>query len=79
MNKTRRDRTEITADMLRIAQDGARKTQLVYQANLNFRIIKRYLARLLDQGLLRHDPPRYYATQKGVMYLENFENLVRCM
>lgn len=79
MNSTRRGRMEVNADILRVAQDGALKTHLVYQANLNFRIIKKYLARLMGSGLLRHDGRHYYVTPKGVTYLTNFDNLVRSL
>ncbi|EMR73165.1 hypothetical protein MCGE09_00002, partial [Thaumarchaeota archaeon SCGC AB-539-E09] len=37
---------------LKVAQTGAKKTQIVYQANLNFKIVKKYLNRLIDKGLL---------------------------
>ena len=67
---------EIAAELIQVARGGALKTQLVYQANLNFRIVKGHLSRLLDQGLLKYDPPRYYTTEKGVTYLASFERLV---
>ncbi len=50
----RRDSKDIEAAILRIAETGAKKTQLVYQANLNFKIVKRYLERLIEQGYLDH-------------------------
>ncbi len=61
----RRDRTEISADLLKISETGARKTQLVYRGNLNFHIIKKYLRILIDRGLLLKEGDRYYTTEKG--------------
>jgi len=74
--KNRRNDLDICADILRVSQMGALKTQIVYQANVNFKIVKGHLKRMIDHGLLKHDPPKYYATPKGVMYLMKFENLI---
>jgi predicted transcriptional regulator len=38
----RRNDLEICADILRVARRGAKKTQIVYEANLNFKIVKKY-------------------------------------
>lgn len=75
MVSDRRDRTEVTADMLRVAKGGALKTALVYGANLNFEIVKGYLARLLKRGLLEHVPPRYYTTPIGEEFIQLQESL----
>ena len=74
--KRRRNDLDICADILRVAQGGAKKTRIVYQANLNFKIVKDYLKRLIGNGLLLHDPPRYYVTPKGTTYLTKFDSLV---
>jgi len=63
---------EICADLLHAAEGGARKTQLVYRANLNFSIIGRYLSVLTKNGLLDADPPLYVATEKGKEFLQVF-------
>lgn len=71
----RRNSTDIIADMLEAAREGALKTQLVYQCNLNFGIIKKYLSYLLENGLLFFDSPRYFATDKAQLYLTRYEAL----
>ena len=71
----RRDGIEICADLLRVARGGARKTQLVYRANLNFKVVKRYLSVLLRNGLLEVDPPFYSSTEKGEEFLRLFEKV----
>ncbi len=75
--KRRRNDLDIVADILCVARDrgGALKTQIVYGANLNFRIVKGYLARLIGSKMLLHDHPRYYATEKGRDYLVAYEAL----
>jgi len=77
--ESKRNNLEINADILRVAQGGALKTHIVYQCNLNFRIVKTYLKRLIGSGLLVHDAPRYYATEKGIRYLTRFDRLVQDM
>ena len=68
----RRDGIEICADLLHAARGGARKTQLVYRANLNFKVVKKYLSVLLRNGLLEVDPPFYSSTEKGEEFLRLF-------
>ena len=46
----RRTRLEIIRSILIICQRGASKTQIVYRANLNFRLAHDLLARLLRAG-----------------------------
>jgi len=70
---------EICADLLHAAEGGARKTQLVYRANLNFSIIGRYLSVLTKNGLLDADPPLYVATEKGKEFLRLFDLMLSCM
>ncbi len=48
----RRNKLDISAELLYVAKNGARKTHLVYKANLNFVLIKKYLAKLTENGLL---------------------------
>lgn len=75
-NTKRRNDLDICYDILRVAQGGAKKTRIVYLANLNFKIVKGYLERLIGSELLRQEGRIYYATPEGVTYLTKFENLV---
>jgi predicted transcriptional regulator len=72
----RRNDLDICADVLRAANGGAKKTHLVYQANLNFNIVKKYLRRLLDNGLLEVVDDRFFTTEKGHQFLEDYGELV---
>ena len=71
----RRNNLDICADILRVALDGARKTKIVYQANLNFGIVKGYLDYLLANRLLSEEAPFFRSTERGVEYLESYEQL----
>ena len=68
-----RNDIDICADILRIARVGAKKTHLVYKANLNFKIIKRYLSRLSERSLISSDNGQYITTEEGVKFLDNYQ------
>jgi predicted transcriptional regulator len=74
----RRNDLDICADILQVAKTGAKKTQIVYQANLNFKIVKRYLNRLISTGMLSTVEERrlYTTTNRGMRFLEQYNELV---
>lgn len=72
-----RCRIEIYADILRVARKGARKTWIVYGANLNFVIVKRYLRELIGAGVLRKVGAFYHTTEKGLEYVDHVEAVAR--
>ncbi|MBA7643942.1 hypothetical protein ES703_51676 [subsurface metagenome] len=76
-DKNRRNDLDIQADILRVAMSrgGARKTQIVYRANLNFYIVKKYLNRLMSRGLLVVKGTRYFSTDKARTYIDTIEAL----
>lgn len=65
---------DIMAEILEIARLGAKKTWIVYKANLNFKIVKEYLSELMEKGLLEQDGSLYYTTDRGLEFLEEYEN-----
>ena len=74
----KRNKLEITADILRVAVGGARKSHIVYQANLNFQIIKNYLKELINSGLLQspiNGSKLYTTTEKGLQYINYYEGM----
>ena len=72
---TRRNSLEITAEILQIAKDGARKTRIVYGANLNFRLLQQYLEELENQGLIKNRDEKNLikTTQKGIQFLKHYK------
>ncbi len=75
-NTKRRNDLDICADILQVARAGALKTQIVYRANLNFKIVKGYLEGLIEDKLLKITGPRYYPTDRATGFLEAYEALV---
>ena len=68
----RRNNLDICADLLNVAKSGAKKTQLVYKANLNFKIIKKYITRLSEYGFLDSEGGQYFTTDKGNRFLTQY-------
>jgi len=72
----RRTSLMVAYDILLIAIGGSNKTNLVYKCNLNFKIIKKWLARLMSKGLLEFTPiptNTWTTTLKGVRFLTAME------
>ena len=61
----RRSRTAISVEILKAAMEGAKKTHIVYSANLNFDMVNRYLVMLEEKGLIEHKGNMYVTTTKG--------------
>jgi len=66
---SRRNSFQVARDILAVADGGAMKTQLVYQANLNFKVVKKYLGDLIAKGLIVWDGSRYYTTDGGRAFI----------
>ena len=71
----KRNDLEVTADILRVAKGGAKKTHIVYQANLNFRMAKKYLDRLMERGLIEQINGRFFTTKDGESFIRRLSGL----
>jgi len=70
-----RGRIEIIADILCVVNDnnGARKTRIMYQANLSYKLLTQYLNEVVEAGLVTFGTKDYYVlTQKGKEFLAKF-------
>ena len=68
-----RGKLQIIADILSVVRGGAKKTHVMYQANLSFTLLKRYLAEVLEAGLvIVDDEDRYRLTGRGRRFLDRF-------
>jgi len=75
----RRSNVDIIADILRIARKGAKKTRIVYGANLNFKLLNEYLEKLEEAGLITDDQEKrgmLKTTDKGRKYLQHYEGFM---
>ena len=71
--KTRRDRIDIIADILSVTLKGAKKTQIVDTANLNFTRVEEYLPLLMDKELITNMDREYKTTEKGRDFLRDYQ------
>ena len=74
-----RKKLRIIADILSIASKGAKKTQIMYRANLSYKLLGRYLAEVMDAGLVNFEGGAdcYWLTQKGGEFLKHFDEYSR--
>jgi len=65
--------------VLNVVSGRAKKTQIMYQANLNYRLLGRYLGLLRRSCLVRFErgERRYVLTSKGAEFLEKYGEYVR--
>ena len=73
-----RDRLQIIADILSVVRDGAKKTHVMYQANLSYALLSRYLGEVLESGLVCLDSEDCYRlTERGESFLDRFNEYSR--
>ena len=76
--KQRRSSLDIMARILEIAVNGAKKTHIVYGANLNFKLLQKYLEELERAGLILNGVQKgglIKTTEKGIQYLNHYRDL----
>ncbi len=74
----RRDKLQIILDILEICVNGANKTKIVYQANLNFKMVNIYLDILTNDQLLDVDSEQnkiYITTNKCKELLKDVKQI----
>jgi len=76
-----RSRLDIIADILSVVKgnDGAKKTQIMYGANLSYAVLTRYLTEILNACLLKFDSDKrhYVLTEKGKKFLQHYREYSR--
>lgn len=71
---------DIIADILKVAANGgARKTHILYQANLSYRLLQKYLNDALEARLLRFEEgnKRYFLTSKALQFLSVYKEYAK--
>jgi predicted transcriptional regulator len=72
----RRNSLDVWADILNAARDGLRKTHIVYKANLNFNVAKKYFTKLIERGFLEYKDAYYVTTPEGIQFLTDYEKFI---
>ncbi len=78
-NNHRRSNVEVIADILRLGEAG--KTEIMYNANVSYRQLQKYLVFLVREGFLDevvvpNPGVKYRVTQKGQKLLQSIENIL---
>jgi len=69
-----RSRLDIIADILSSTGNAARKTRIMFGANLNFDLVNKYLTDALKAGLIAVDDGRlYFVTERGKEFLKRYD------
>ena len=71
----RRSDIEIIADMLKVGENGAGKTEIMYSANMSYSQIQKYLGYLMGQGfidkiMMGNPSVTYRVTDNGLKLLQ---------
>ena len=71
----RRSDIEIIADMLKVGENGAGKTEIMYSANMSYSQIQKYLGYLIGQGfidkiMVGNPSVTYRVTDNGLKLLQ---------
>lgn len=77
MNR-RRSSDVIISQILEVCIEGATKTKIVYQSNLNFTTVNPYLDLLIKQGLIEVQQGQriiYRTTDRGIEIMRSFKEL----
>ena len=80
----RRSNIEIIAEMLKVGENGAGKTKIMYNANLSYAQIQKYLGFLIGQGFidkmeLGNPSVTYQVTENGLKLLESINTLMEML
>ena len=79
----RRSDIEIMAEILRLAEDGAGQTRIMYGGNLNYGRLRDYIASLESRGLITsarsQQRIQYRTTDKGKYVLDQIEKAVMAL
>jgi predicted transcriptional regulator len=74
-----RDRLDIIADILQVVSQNAKKTQIMYQANLSYKVLQRYLRDIISASLINFEIAErcYVLTSKGQKFLEDYKDYAK--
>ena len=80
----RRSNIEIIADMLRVGENGAGKTEIMYTANMSYNQIQKYLEYLVNQGFINKiniddTMVAYQVTESGLKLLKAIDTLMEML
>jgi len=75
--RTIRSNIEITVEILRFCEVPQNKTRIMYNTNLSWAMLQKYLSQLQSRGFLEvhHSQIKYATTPKGFEFIEKWSEL----
>ena len=73
---------EIMAEILSLCKQPQTKTRVMYDTNLSWRMLQKYLSQLQSRGLLEevhYSLTKYSTTRKGLKFVEKWRELVELL
>ena len=82
--KGRRSNFEVVADILRVGEQAVGKTKIMYDANMSYHQLQRYLDLLVERGCLKRTSTdqahtSYSVTEKGATLLKSIDNVIEAL
>lgn len=80
----RRSNIEIIAEMLKVGENGAGKTRIMYNANLSYSQIQKYLGYLVSEGFvdrmqIGNPSVTYHITERGIKLLQSINSVMEML
>jgi len=80
----RRSHFEIIADMIKVGENGAGKTEIMYSANMSYSQIQKYLGFLLSHGFIEklkvgNPCVTYHMTESGQKLLKSINTVMEML
>ena len=72
---SKRTSLDINNEILELCRTPQKRTNIVYKANLNFKIVKKYLDNLVDNQLLKYDGRFYYTSLRGINVIDSISKI----
>ena len=82
--KRRRSNIEIIGDMLRVGENGAGKTEIMYNANMSYSQLQKYLSFLISHGFIDrlevgNPVVTYQVTERGLGLLKSIDTVLEVL
>lgn len=80
----RRSNIEIIGEMLRVGENGAGKTKIMYSVNMSYAQLQKYLGFLVSQGFIDkvemgNPSVTYRVTEKGLALLKSIDAVLEAL
>ncbi len=69
-----RDRIDIVAAVLKAAGDGSNKTRIMFNANLSYQLLEKYLRNVIHLGFVAANGSDYRLTDEGRLFLLRYQS-----